>query len=1037
MSRRKRPPKLSDTQRRLRLERQLSLVHWLSREFGYRDNDAMLEHCKSGDGRHGGAGNVAHILRGQADINIPADKIVQYDGNISRHMDRINRRRQTPITLKYFQQLAALGVEHYLSCLCESRNALLARLNAFVKSANGHRLPAEYFADYTADDLKKVAFWMATGSGKTLLLHLNYLQFLHYFPDDADNILLVTPNESLSEQHLQEFAMSGIAARRVEESADVLSSANPVQVVEITKLVEKRRGKKGVSIPLERFEGSNLLFVDEGHRGAGGEAFFKARDQLGAHGFTFEYSATFGQALFAGGGDQLTSQYGKSILFDYSYRYFHDDGFGKDFSVSNLTGTVEEERMDLLMTGNLLSFYQQMVYFEEQRDALRAYHLEKPLLLMLGSTVTTTQSDVMKLVGFLQRFIKNERGRTVADIKTILAGKSGFADGMGVDLFYDKFRYIGGRRAKEVYQDILRRVFHAETGGALYLRPLKRGKDEIGLKIGENNPYFALIFVGNAKKLCKLTAAQHAVHESEDAISDSLFAGVNAPGSPVNMLIGAKKFMEGWNSWRVTGMGLLNVGKSEGAEIIQLFGRGVRLRGRNLSLKRSAALEGVLHPDHLHLLETLNIFAVRADFIASFRVYLEREGVDNHEIAIDIRIEERFLDKGLAIPKINAAFDGTVALADDDNISVTLDYSERAQSLRSDGDAVSATEQAQDQERKMNAEQLAYLNWNDLYLRLIEHKRRQGRSNLLVRRGDLRRILAERVKIKAPDDYLKPKSFEDIRRLGDIALAGLQKYADRLHHARQMRWQVAHMETATLKSDHDNFIKRYTVLIPREQKDLIEQIEKAARNANWSRGRPVPDLPNIHFDRHLFQPLLLKSNAKHVSVTPAGLVESEEKFVQCLIDYCRDNPEKLEGLELFLLRNLPHRGVGFPAESGDNFYPDFILWVKRGREQRVVFVEPHGLLQDPGPAANSKVKLHKWLAEISQRLREDARGKRERGRDYELKQVEIDSFIVTDTDREELRRRWGADPADNQILFLDEDAELVPKLLKWESPGRR
>ena len=38
--------------------------------------------------------------------------------------------------------------------------------------------------------------------------------------------------------------------------------------------------------------------------------------------------------------------------------------------------------------------------------------------------------------------------------------------------------------------------------------------------------------------------------------------------------------MEGWNSWRVSNMGLLNIGRNEGSEIIQLFGRGVRLRGR-------------------------------------------------------------------------------------------------------------------------------------------------------------------------------------------------------------------------------------------------------------------------------------------------------------------------------------------------------------------------------------------------------------------------------------------------------------------------
>jgi len=33
---------------------------------------------------------------------------------------------------------------------------------------------------FTEDDLKKLAYWMATGSGKTLIAHINYHQFFHY-----------------------------------------------------------------------------------------------------------------------------------------------------------------------------------------------------------------------------------------------------------------------------------------------------------------------------------------------------------------------------------------------------------------------------------------------------------------------------------------------------------------------------------------------------------------------------------------------------------------------------------------------------------------------------------------------------------------------------------------------------------------------------------------------------------------------------------------------------------------------------------------
>jgi len=1038
MPRRKRQPKLTTAQRRLRLERQLSLVYWLNHEFGFEDNADMLRQCKGSEGVRGGKSLVYHALQSRKHL-IPVAKLDAYEGNIQRHLERINRRRQTPIMLKYFQQLAALGAEHYLSCLRESRGNLLAQLNEFVRSVNvrERRASFETFVNYTADDLKKIAFWMATGSGKTLLLHLNYLQFLHYFPNQADNILLVTPNEGLSEQHLQELSMSGIAARRVGEAADVLSSANPVQVVEITKLVEKRRGRKGVSIPLERFEGSNLLFVDEGHKGSGGEAWFSAREQLGENGFTFEYSATFGQALFAAGGDQLTEQYGKNILFDYSYRYFHDDGFGKDFSVLNLAQDPMGGRMDLLMTGNLLSFYQQIAYFEERRDALRGYHLEKPLLLMLGSTVTKgtekTASDVAELVGFVHRFAQNKHGRAVKNLQAVLDGESGLTNDAGEDVFCGKFSYIAGRDAEAVYRDILKRVFHAEAGGALFLCPLKRATGEIGIKIGADNPrYFALAFVGDAKKLCALIVKTCGVAETPDAISDSLFAGVNAPDSPVNMLIGAKKFMEGWNSWRVTGMGLLNVGKSEGAEIIQLFGRGVRLRGRNLSLKRSAALEGVLHPEHLHLLETLNIFAVRADFIASFRLYLEREGVENHEIVLGIDIEREFLRQKLLIPKTNGEFTDAVALAPDKNIQVMVDFSERVQTMQSAGGRVTVAQLPQKEARAWSERELDYLDWEDLYLRLLEHKRVRGWDNLLVRQSELRGILKQRVKIKTPAEH-GAGFFERAQQLGDIAIAALQKYTDRLHHARRMRWQTENMSIEALDDAHGNF-KDYIVQIPRDQKELIARIEEYLQHANWKHERRTVDLPNVHFDRHLFQPLLLKSNAKHVSVTPAGLVESEEKFVQCLIDYCRDNPEKLEGLELFLLRNLPHRGVGFPAESGDNFYPDFILWVKRGREQRVVFVEPHGMRHEFHPDENRKIKLHQWLAEISS----------EPSHRYP-QQVEFESFMVSETNAGTLARQWNMEKEsmtrDHNVLFMDDGDAMAQTLIKGKpstgKPGRK
>ena len=118
--------------------------------------------------------------------------------------------------------------------------------------------------------------------------------------------------------------------------------------------------------------------------------------------------------------------------------------------------------------------------------------------------------------------------------------------------------------------------------------------------------------------------------------SGSLFAKLSADGSTVNILIGSKKFTEGWNSWRVSTMGLMNVGKSEGSEIIQLFGRGVRLKGYGMCLKRSSQIDGIPTPPHIKLLETLNIFGIRARSMQQFKEYLEDEGLPSNEDRIEI-----------------------------------------------------------------------------------------------------------------------------------------------------------------------------------------------------------------------------------------------------------------------------------------------------------------------------------------------------------------------------------------------------------------
>ena len=442
----------------LNLEKRLVLHAWMNDLFGYGSTRDLLQDVNGayeGFDGEGISGVLRHLDSRRDQLKLPVDDLESHDANIRRHLENINHQRAEPITLRYFQHLAALYTEVFLDRRFSDPDALVADLNRF---AGGLEEPATF----EKGDLDKLAFWMATGSGKTLLMHLNYLQFLFYHKKAnagaLDNVLLITPNEGLTEQHLEELRRSGIPCGRFAAGGGGLGgAADTVRVLEITKLKEEKKGQ-GVSVDVDAFQGRNLIFVDEGHKGAAGgddakaaKAWRPLRSRLAEEGFTFEYSATFGQAVQASKSEELATEYGKAILFDYSYRHFYEDGYGKDFRVLNLKDP-SDEYTDLLLLGNLLSFYQQRRYYGEHRDELKPYNLESPLWVFVGSSVNKERGDVYTVTRFLGRFLKNEAGWSVKTIEKLLQEETGLQDGDDRDAFAGRFEYLKetgrGRRRK-------------------------------------------------------------------------------------------------------------------------------------------------------------------------------------------------------------------------------------------------------------------------------------------------------------------------------------------------------------------------------------------------------------------------------------------------------------------------------------------------------------------------------------------------------------------------------------------------------------
>lgn len=720
------------------------------------------------------------------DRKLSKEQLLIYEENIVGHTQAINNKRQRPIVWKYYQWLSLLFAEVYLDRFFGNREGLLSEINDYVARFNRHWADYADMPFYTDDDLNKLCLQNATGSGKTLLMHVNLLQYRHYAQQHGKDkqlsrVILLTPNERLTEQHIVELRESDIAASNfASEGFNLFTSAqglNRVDVLEITKLADQEGPN---TIATRSLGDQNLLLVDEGHRGMSGTeegAWFTRRSNLSAKGFTFEYSATFEQAVQASGKADFENSYAKAVIFDYSYRWFYEDGFGKDYQILNLPKSFEEDQ-SVYVTACLLKFYQQLRICEEEAKAFEPFNLEKPLWVFVGSTVSSGKltkaekliaTDVALILHFIAEFLEN-RKTAIHRMQSILTGKgqdTGLLDRDGNDIFAGAFAYLAramnsGESVEGLYQDILSRLFNSPAGGHLAMNRIKGESGEVVLRVGTSETPFGLINVGDAKSLCdhvENVAFQNGIRLTveESDFDQAMFASVRESSSPVNLLIGSKKFVEGWDCWRVSTMGLMHVGRSEGAQIIQLFGRGVRLKGYQWSLKRSGYSLAQIRPNFIEELETLNVFGIEADFMEKFRQFLKDEGLPGNErrkiITVPLNVTHDFGKKLKILRPKRKASDGkeydfkkdaaVPAVGDIPDYlthnTVMADWYPRIQAVQSCGTSLAT----QKDKVALREHHLALLDYDALFFELEQFKRERSWHNLNITKAGIHKLLKD------------------------------------------------------------------------------------------------------------------------------------------------------------------------------------------------------------------------------------------------------------------------------------------------------
>ena len=976
------------------LESRMILHRFICDQFGYKDLRAMLGRL---DGlpkglMDGGASRFSQALTAYLaphSTEVTMYDLARYDENIVTHSQTLGMTDEQDRSWKPFQYIALLFTERYLDLYFQDPEILVEKLNQWHKEDTASDMP-----EYTTDDIHTLAFQSATGSGKTLLLHANILQYRHYLEQykrlgKLNKVILVTPDEGLSRQHLQELQASNISARLFSNNggADIFPRGDfEVDIIDLHKLDEKKGIKR---VALAAFEENNLVMVDEGHLGTGGKVWRARRKQLARNGFAFEYSATFNQAV-SGSGDEikkLRDDYGKSILFDYSYKFFYEDGYGKDYHISNMQQTDDREANNLYLLACLLMFYQQCRIYQDRGRQWQDFNIAPPLWVFLGKTVTggksagrqATETDIIRIIKFLA-WVQSEQQQVLRNIKTLTSGNTSLVDENGRDIFKGSFPYIAGTQANDMYSDLREVIFHGK--GHLHISHLT-GADELQLNVGHSAP-FGVINVGDASGLyTKLEAVEDPLFSrSKNAFNKPLFAHVDNPGSSVNIVIGARKFAAGWNSWRVSTMGLMHVGTGEGPQIIQMFGRGVRLKGHEMSLKRHTALEGISPHDgeQLKRVETLNIFGLKANYMDKFKQYLQEEGIKDERVVFTLPTKKQFTEvKDLKILKKQDGagefqYSGIrleLPAKPETKDTVTLDRYKHLQVLQSANDQAGDGASAK-RIHKFEKKHLDLMNKRAIYHKVLARKRRFSWHNMAIAQKTVDTLLENDTwyDLYIPPEKLDFSHYSRVCEWENLAADLVSEYANRHWRRKRSEWEHEQIEIAPL--DDLNYIERYELKFNPKEADLMQNIEQLVKRLKRGHYKQRLNLRDMQIsllapDFHAYIPVLCADTERDIQIIPTPLNREEANFVGYLEHIVKViRPPLLHSKDIYLMRNLS-RGRGVSFFDDYSFYPDFILWIKDSQRQNILFIDPKGL-EIYNSRTQSKVDLHTRIKKTEKKI---------------------------------------------------------------------
>ncbi|GAA7683620.1 DEAD/DEAH box helicase family protein [Helicobacter pylori] len=830
------------------------------------------------------------------------------------------------------KEFYAFYQEHYSFANCDFTNKKLNHLlKAYFKVEN-QRVSFENF-------INRLAFYMATGSGKTIVIIklvelLSVAMGMGLIP--KKNIMFFSANENLIKQFEKEIEKYNrgkdfskqIDFKNLKEVTNKDFHRAPKDFFEKIALFYYRADLMNDEESKENLlnykdywdNGENYVILDEAHKGNKSESKRQAIfSLLSLKGFLFNFSATFTEES-----DLITSVYNLSVGEWVKLGYGKESVLLKKNNLNafkNLKDLNDREKEIALLKALLLLGMQKRYKTEG--------YFHDPLMLVFTHSVNVENSDAEIFFKTLARVIENDDESDFVKAKEDLLEEIKdpeflFSDGKDKDYKVKVFKE--GLKSMD-FKGLKEEVFYANSGHIeVIINP--KNNQEIAFKLNTSDKVFCLIKIGDITEWIheKLKSVK-VVSKNLSFKEESYFSQIDK--SSINILVGSRTFETGWDSTRPSVILFLNIGLDDDAKklVKQSFGRGVRIesiknqRQRLAYLEIDGAIKKALNPNAT-MLETLFVIPTNhASLEAILKIQKESENRgESRGSWREIKLEKTPIKHALFVPCYRKEPTSVLELPEnasfkmsEKNFKDLKEYfnlmSEKHFILKHEIYDPKDYEQLKKMIQKAHFNKVSTWHYKDLDCMISEIKGKLY-PNQKVPKDEFNALDNEkivhfkRIKVKADKEEALIKTIQEVKEHAPldketlrikIAQGEIDPY-DAEKHKQNKTFEVNDAELLKLKEHY------YTPLIKAKNCDWLKHVVKVESE--------------IDFLKELQETETIKT-----------LQENYDFWAFSKID------EHLDNLFIPYINNVAER----------RFFPDFIFWLQKGDTQIVCFIDPKGI----------------------------------------------------------------------------------------------